>query len=311
MGVRYNAEKKRIGNYYSTPIYSFRCKCHLCAGWFEIQTDPKNTRYVVTEGAKQQAQDWDNPEEDGTFPASYTREGEGESSTTGDAFSKFEKATTSKVRALTAAERLDEMEQLNDDRWSDPYELNRNLRKALRVHKGKQREKKDQDDDLADKYGLGEGVRLDLVRGDEEIRGDALRASWLSKSEKKEVALSAEDSEEWQVAQLARRKLEQAERDKAAQLSAETGWRDSALVKRHNSMASSQNPTRTVNKSVSTVRAASGSRSVAQTGSAASKLASRLRMNSVKQSDPFAVGLSGIRSSSLASMPSLSGTIRR
>jgi hypothetical protein len=41
MGVRYNAEKKKVGNYYSTPIYSFRCKCHLCDGWFEIQTDPK------------------------------------------------------------------------------------------------------------------------------------------------------------------------------------------------------------------------------------------------------------------------------
>jgi coiled-coil domain-containing protein 130 len=41
MGVRYNAEKRKIGNYYSTPIYAFRCKCHLCSGWFEIQTDPK------------------------------------------------------------------------------------------------------------------------------------------------------------------------------------------------------------------------------------------------------------------------------
>ena len=39
--MRYNAEKKKIANYYSTPIYSFRCKCHLCSGWFEIQTDPK------------------------------------------------------------------------------------------------------------------------------------------------------------------------------------------------------------------------------------------------------------------------------
>ena len=41
MGVRYNAEKKKIGKYYSTPIFSFRCKCHLCSGWFEIQTDPQ------------------------------------------------------------------------------------------------------------------------------------------------------------------------------------------------------------------------------------------------------------------------------
>ena len=41
MGVRYNAEKKKIGNYFSTPIYSFRCKCHLCDNWFTIETDPK------------------------------------------------------------------------------------------------------------------------------------------------------------------------------------------------------------------------------------------------------------------------------
>ena len=44
MGVRYNAEKKKIGAYFSTPIFSFRCKCHLCDGWFEIQTDPKVSR---------------------------------------------------------------------------------------------------------------------------------------------------------------------------------------------------------------------------------------------------------------------------
>lgn len=82
MGVRYNAEKKKIGNYFSTPIYSFRCKCHLCDAWFEIQTDPKvgisnvsfhtrfnplqNTRYVVVSGARQKDEEW-NPEENGGF----------------------------------------------------------------------------------------------------------------------------------------------------------------------------------------------------------------------------------------------------
>ncbi len=82
--MRYNAEKKKVGNYYSTPIYSFRCKCHLCDGWFEIHTDPKvrffcawrrkylmamkskNTRYVVVAGARQKDEDW-NPEDNGGF----------------------------------------------------------------------------------------------------------------------------------------------------------------------------------------------------------------------------------------------------
>ena len=41
MGVRYNAEKTKTGMYYSTPIYKFRMKCHLCPNYFEIQTDPK------------------------------------------------------------------------------------------------------------------------------------------------------------------------------------------------------------------------------------------------------------------------------
>jgi len=40
MGVRYNAEKKKIGMYYSTPLYQFRMKCHLCDNHFEIKTDP-------------------------------------------------------------------------------------------------------------------------------------------------------------------------------------------------------------------------------------------------------------------------------
>ena len=41
MGVRYNAEKKKVGNYYSTPIWQFRMKCHLCDNYFEINTDPQ------------------------------------------------------------------------------------------------------------------------------------------------------------------------------------------------------------------------------------------------------------------------------
>ena len=41
MGVRYNAEKTKVGMYYTTPIYKFRMKCHLCDNYFEIQTDPQ------------------------------------------------------------------------------------------------------------------------------------------------------------------------------------------------------------------------------------------------------------------------------
>lgn len=53
--MRYNAEKKKIGMYYSTPIWSFRMKCHLCDNWFEIQTDPK-VRFLAPYGISHPAQ---------------------------------------------------------------------------------------------------------------------------------------------------------------------------------------------------------------------------------------------------------------
>ncbi|KAE8857586.1 hypothetical protein PTNB73_08834 [Pyrenophora teres f. teres] len=45
-GVRFNAEKKKVGNYYSTPIWSFRMKHSACGGWWEIRTDPQKSDEV-------------------------------------------------------------------------------------------------------------------------------------------------------------------------------------------------------------------------------------------------------------------------
>lgn len=56
-GVRFNAEKKKVGEYYSTTIWSFRMKCHMCSNWIEIHTDPKSSEYVVVEGARRKMED--------------------------------------------------------------------------------------------------------------------------------------------------------------------------------------------------------------------------------------------------------------
>lgn len=37
---RYNAEKTKVGMYYSTPVYQFRFKCHLCPNYIIMKTDP-------------------------------------------------------------------------------------------------------------------------------------------------------------------------------------------------------------------------------------------------------------------------------
>ena len=55
-GVRFNAEKKKCGNYYSTPLYSFSMKCPTCSGIMVIETDPKNCDYKLVSGTFQSNQ---------------------------------------------------------------------------------------------------------------------------------------------------------------------------------------------------------------------------------------------------------------
>jgi coiled-coil domain-containing protein 130 len=50
--------------YYTTPIYQFRMKCHLCTNHWIIKTDPGNLDYVIVEGATRQERRWD-PTENG------------------------------------------------------------------------------------------------------------------------------------------------------------------------------------------------------------------------------------------------------
>ena len=51
-GVRFNAEKKAIGSYYSTKIWSFSMTSPCCQEHIEVQTDPKNHEYIVVAGAR-------------------------------------------------------------------------------------------------------------------------------------------------------------------------------------------------------------------------------------------------------------------
>ena len=50
-GVRFNAEKRVVGKYHSTPIYAFTMLTRCCANQLEIHTDPKDAEYVIVSGA--------------------------------------------------------------------------------------------------------------------------------------------------------------------------------------------------------------------------------------------------------------------
>ncbi|KAH9481543.1 Coiled-coil domain-containing protein 130 [Psilocybe cubensis] len=174
MGVRYNAEKKKIGAYYSTPIYSFRCKCHLCDGWFEIQTDPKasNTRYVVTSGARQKDEDW-NPEENGGF-AVHDTEKEGAPV---DPLAALEKITDAKTHMEKVQKpRIESLQNVSEHYNSDPYSLSLKVRKRFRENKKIELKKKQVDDNIKERYGLP--ATMSLLEDDDKAV-EAAKSEWL------------------------------------------------------------------------------------------------------------------------------------
>ena len=128
-GVRFNAEKKKVGNYYSTPVFSFRMKHVVCGGWIEIRTDPKNTAYVVTEGAKKRDTGEDKVQ-DGDISIITKEERERLQS---DAFAALEVKIDDRKQAATDKGRIEELSEVRDKDWRDPYLANRKMRRVFRV----------------------------------------------------------------------------------------------------------------------------------------------------------------------------------
>jgi coiled-coil domain-containing protein 130 len=55
-GVRFNAEKKQIGMYHSTKIWSFSMRTPCCQHRLEVHTDPRNAEYIVVTGGKRKVE---------------------------------------------------------------------------------------------------------------------------------------------------------------------------------------------------------------------------------------------------------------
>ncbi|KAL1949807.1 hypothetical protein VTO73DRAFT_8688 [Trametes versicolor] len=183
MGVRYNAEKKKIGNYYSTPIYSFRCKCHLCDGWFEIHTDPQNTRYVVVSGARQKDEEWD-PEENGGYAVHETDPDKAPL----DPLAALEKSTDAQNHMNNVQiPRVEALQNVSDHYGSDPYAHSLRVRKRFREQKKIDKAREAADAQIKSTYGLPEA--LPLVAEDEETRTKA-KAEWA----RARLVLEEEDS---------------------------------------------------------------------------------------------------------------------
>lgn len=160
MGVRYNAEKTKIGMYYSTPLYQFRMKCHLCDNHFEIKTDPANLDYVIVSGARRQENRWDPKENEQVVPETK----EVSRRLYDDAMYKLEHKLEDTKVARSRDNVLDDVIALNDINWKDDYASNCALRAAFRTKKNELQKKHGMDQSLLKKSCLN----IDLVNEHED-----------------------------------------------------------------------------------------------------------------------------------------------
>ncbi|KAL8820882.1 MAG: hypothetical protein Q9191_007423 [Dirinaria sp. TL-2023a] len=165
-GVRFNAEKKKVGNYHSTPIFSFRMKHNVCGGPIEIRTDPKNTAYLVTEGAKKRDTGEDKEAEDGQISV---RTEEERARLQNDAFAALEVKVDDKRQQSTDKSRIEELQTVKEKDWDDPYAASKKLRRVFRADRKLRQEKEKGTEALKDRMSLG----LDIL---EETEADRSRA---------------------------------------------------------------------------------------------------------------------------------------
>lgn len=166
-GVRFNAEKKKVGNYYSTPIWSFRMKHSACGGWWEIRTDPQKTDYTVVEGARRR--DY-GPEDRGAeaegdmkFLTEEEREKRRE-----DAFANLEGKKEETELKKKNKERVEELYEASEV-WRDPYDVNARLRRDFRAKRKVLKKDERHKEGMQDKFSLG----IEIA---DETDGDRVRA---------------------------------------------------------------------------------------------------------------------------------------
>ena len=164
-GVRFNAEKKKVGMYHSTPVWAFRIQHGACGGWIEIRTDPGKAEYVVESGGRRR-------------DYGVEERGEGEAAVLGpeererrrrDAFAALEGKVAEKGEEKRNRERVEELLEERERAWADPYAANRRLRQGFRVQRKVLEKEEAHKEGMKERFGLG----FDIV---DEVEGDRVRA---------------------------------------------------------------------------------------------------------------------------------------
>ena len=144
-GVRYNAEKKQCGMYFSSEVFEFQMNCHICGQRFIIKTDPQNRDYEFVSGLHRKAESFDTKE---TGTMSYDPQEQALMRT--DAIRSLENKEEDNLRSEKLAPTLDQLKSIEENIRSNEDVLNRRVRDKLRIVRKAEKRR----EDLAAKEGL-------------------------------------------------------------------------------------------------------------------------------------------------------------
>lgn len=192
-GLRFNADKKQAGNYYSTKVWEFSMGVPCCGTRLVLRTDPKNGDFEVVSGgrrrvvtktdregeeAEESEEDEEDEEERGAGPSASADED-------GGAFARAEEAlrdqrrrspSSSRRKTFSVTEqrlRLREISELRRATHGRDYEAN----KAARALARPARRAAVESDGRRAELGLPAGVRLPAVGPQERAMAAAAFAA--------------------------------------------------------------------------------------------------------------------------------------
>eukprot|EP01083_Nonionella_stella_P130929 397507_1 len=148
-------KKTHITNYFSTKIWEFAMKCHICKGIIKICTDPQQCDYKITEGGKRQVTTYSTDDLELINVQSDAHKEKMET----DPIYRLQHQEMDKKHKLQNALRLQALHSLQE-RDKNDYDNNCNLRRKLRAKK-KQKQQ-------LQKHADAKGFALPLLEFNEE-----------------------------------------------------------------------------------------------------------------------------------------------
>jgi Saf4/Yju2 protein len=153
-GTRFNAEKIKKGNYFSTVIWEFKMKCRICAKQeFIIKTNPKEQAFDYVDGIHKQLKDFDTSEAGtaGIIDIDHANE---VSNSLG--LDRLQTIATGKIKALSEHEQLQAILRINENAYLDDAANNSSARANFRMDRCQKNSRLDD----ASKLGWRRGMEL-------------------------------------------------------------------------------------------------------------------------------------------------------